>query len=140
MMTNIQAAEQKSRARAIVFLLMAIALVAATWMNSNDASEQPVRLGTWLVMVALVALNLTPLAMRRARAPLASLLNDETTQVHRQQSFVAGFWASLAASVSLLVVASAVPITALFAVKVVIAAAMVAALISFAVQELRAAR
>lgn len=140
MTTSIEAAERKSRARAVAFLLMAIVLVAATWMNSDDTSEQPVRLGTWLVMVALVALNLTPFAMRRARAPLASLLNDESTQVHRQQSFVAGFWASLAAAASLSVVASAVPITALLAVKVVIAAAMVAALVSFAVQELRAAR
>lgn len=140
MPTTIEAAERKGRARAIVFLLLAIALIAATWMNSDDTSEQPVRLGLWLLMIALVALNLTPFAMRRARAPLASLLNDETTQVHRRESFVAGFWASLTAAASLAVVASAVPITALLAVKVVIAAAMVAALVSFAVQELRAGR
>jgi hypothetical protein len=140
MVRAIEAAERKSRARAIIFLFMAAALVVATWFNSGPVSERPIRLMPWLVMVALAALNLTPLATRRARAPLAALLNDESTQVHRTQSFVAGFWASLAAAGCVALVATAAPVTAILAAKVVIAAALAAALISFAVQELRAAQ
>ncbi len=138
MLANIAAAEQKGRRRAVLYLLMAIALIAATAANSGFASERPMRLGTWLVMVALYALNLTPFATRRLRAPLSSLLNDETTQVYRQKSFVIGFWASLASAASVAIVASTMPVTAIFAFKVVIATGLVAALISFAVQELRA--
>lgn len=138
MVTDIEAAERKGRKRAIIYLLLAIALVAATWMNSNTLSEQPIRLGTWLAMVALAALNLTPFASRRARPPLANLLNDETTQVHRRASFAAGFWAALAAAACMAIVASAAPVTAVLVAKVVIAAALVAALVSFGVQELRA--
>lgn len=137
-MTIIDVADRKSRIRATIFLMMAGTLIASTWMNSDLVSERPIRIVPWLLMVALAAANLTPLAT--LRSPLAALLNDETTQAHRRESFVAGFWAALASASAVAIVAAFTPITAILAAKVVIAAALAAALVSFAVQELRAGR
>ncbi len=138
MTASVEAAERKGRGRAIIFLFMALALIAATWITSDLDSERPVRLAPWLVMVALAALNLTSFASARARAPLAFLLNDETTQAHRKQSLIVGYWVSFAAASFMALIASATPVSAILVSKVVIASALAAALVSFAVQELRA--
>ena len=74
------------------------------------------------------------------KASIRLLLNDESTREHRQRALVTGFWAGLAASISLYVLqlyASAEPGTAL---RLVITVAVSASLISFGSLERRALR
>lgn len=144
-MGDVERAEVKSRQRAVLFYLMAVVLIANVVLvhlplpADPDPASPLIVTGFWLAMVLLTVVNLLPIAPRRARR-LAGLLNDESTQAHRRASFTAGFWAAMASAAALAIVATLHPIPGADVAKIIISAALAAALTSFATQELRATR
>lgn len=139
-------AERKSRARAMLFYLMAVVLVGNTLIRflplapDPDPASPRIVLGFWLVMVVLTLINLMPVRGWRQPARLQSLLNDEATREYRRNSFAAGFWAAIACAATLTIVASLRPVSSVDVAQLIITAALATALTSFATQELRAAR
>ena len=138
-MSDVELAECKSRTRATLFYLMAVTLVVSAWLGIGKPADGH-RVAVWLVMVLLIALNLTPISTMFRRARWARLLDDDTAREHRRTAFEAGFWSTIAAAIVLAVVVPRAPITGLDVARVVITAGLAAALISFATLELRAAR
>lgn len=140
-MNDIQKAERISRQRAIIFYLLATVLVFSAILAVSDGPGSGAsRILPWLFMIFLTALNLTPVAGCLRRGNVHKLVNDDTTQDHRRTSFAAGFWAAIISAMAMTVVGSVIPIAAAISLRIVITAALAAALISFATQELRAAR
>lgn len=140
-MNDIQKAERISRKRAIIFYLMATMLILSAILATGDGTDSGAsRILPWLFMIFLIALNLTPVAGVLRRGNVRKLVNDDTTQDHRRTSFAAGFWAAIISAMSMTVVGSVMPIASAMSLRIVITAALAAALISFATQELRAAR
>ena len=135
-MGEIERAENKARQRATLFYMMALVLVVMTVVNLGRPTDG-VRLAVWMVTMALFALNLTPVAPMRSRA-LGRLLNDETTRDHRRSSFAAGFWAAIASALAIGFATRVAAIAPLDVTRVVVAAGLTAALVSFATLELRA--
>ncbi|CAN5922404.1 hypothetical protein BH23ACT10_BH23ACT10_11510 [soil metagenome] len=84
------------------------------------------------VMATLVAANLTPLVTMIRRGELFRLLTDETTRDHRRTSFAAGFWAAIVSAGSVYGVSIFVDVAPGDVARVVITAALAAALIAFA--------
>lgn len=133
-MGMIEQAERRSRSRALIFYLLAGTLLLSTILAA-DRQGDPVRLIPWYLMTILIALNLTDLPFRLRSGRLAMLMNDENTREHRRTSFQAGFWAAIVAGMLSTGVAAIYPLSGLLTARVVITAALVAALVSFAVQE-----
>lgn len=144
--SDVLVAERKSRARAILFYLMAVLLVMNALIGflpltaDPDPASPRLVLGFWLVMVVLTLINLLPIRGWRQPARIQALLNDEATREYRRNCFVAGFWAAVVCAATLTIVASLCPIGSVDVAKYIITAALAAALTSFATQELRAAR
>ena len=139
MMSDVTTAETKSAVRAWLFYAMAAALLMSAWTGVGR-EVTGARLGVWLFMVAIIAVNLTPLSTTFRRTAWARLVDDETTRDHRRTSFAAGFWSALAATAAMSIVAASAPVLAQDVSRVTITAGLCAALVSFATLELRAAR
>lgn len=132
-------AERVARWRALLYFLMAGLLILFEVGGLRDV-EQRERLTPWLLTAGLMALNLTPFnSWLRARR-INEILNDESTREHRRNAFAAGFWAALAAAAGVSVATTFAPLAGIVAARMIITAALAAALISFGAQELRAAR
>ncbi|CAI9120541.1 hypothetical protein [Brytella acorum] len=123
--------------------MMATLLVFSTMMAVGQGhSAEPARMCLWLLTLALGALNLTGFGgrLRPRTRRLNALLDDETTRDHRRTSLAAGFWAALLSGSVMSVVGAIFSLSCVDGVRVVITAALVAALIAFATQELRAVK
>ena len=138
-MNRVERAELKSRQRATIFYLLAVMLLLSL-VAGGAVETTAARLAPWYVTIGLTALNLTALPFRLRRDGLGPLMNDDITRLHRRMSFEAGFWASLAAAALTTGVAALQPLNGVVAGRVTITAGLVAALVSFATLELRAAR
>lgn len=138
-MSDVDRAEIRTRQRGVILYLLAACLLLSLVAGGPGVSA-PTRLLPWYAMIVVTALNLTALPFRFRRDGLGPLMNDETTRAHRQMSFEAGFWASLVAAALTTGVASLAPLDGVAAGRVIITAGLVAALVSFATLELRAAR
>lgn len=139
MMNDIERAERDAGVRVTLFFLMAAALIASTLLAfGHPESRQYGRLAVWALTAILMALNLTPLILRRSPA-VRALLNDESARQHRQAGLVAGFWAAIASASAMGIVSAVTEVAAVDVARIVITAALSAALISIAVLERRAA-
>ena len=136
--SDVMAAERLASARAVLFFVMAALLIVSEVFALEDV-EHFDRLIVWLVMVGLFALNLTPFGAWLRPGRVTALLNDETTREHRRNSYTAGFWAALGSAAALAVVTSFEPLSGPVVARMIITAAIAAALICFGVQERRAA-
>jgi len=137
----VEKAERKSRARAILFYLLALSLLASTILTIATGHDDIKRLLPWFAMIGAAALNLTGLPFRWSGCgPVARLMNDETTRDHRRSSFEAGFWAMIVAAAAAITVSTAKPLGAVALGRITITAGLIAALIAFATLELRASR
>lgn len=144
-MNMVEKAERKGRARAVLFYMMGGILTVNVLLpllpleRDGDPASKAIVLGSWLAMIALTLCNLLPIA-RLTRHPLAAFMDDEATGAHRIKALAAGFWAAILSGAVLAIVASYRTVGAVDAAKLIITAAMVVALSSFATQELRATR
>jgi hypothetical protein len=137
-MDEIRTAERVATQRAVIFYLLAGVLVLSL-VVTGDLGRDPLRLLPWATMIVLGAANLQSVGLMRSRR-LRALLDDETTRDHRRLAVTCGFWAALAAGLAVATTAALVPIAAVLAARVIVTAALTAALIAFATLELRAAR
>ncbi len=133
-MNMIEKAERRSRSRAMIFYLLAAILLLSTILAVSDHGGSG-RLIPWYLMTLLIALNLTDLPFRLRSGRLAKLMNDENTQDHRRTSFQAGFWAAILSALICTGAAAIYPLGGVTVGRMVATAALVAALLSFAIQE-----
>ena len=127
--------------RAIIFLFFAAAVLLDLWFSFGPDGADFFQ-GLWLGITLGAALNLLPIKRwLRPGSMVARLLDDETVREHRRMACTTGFWAALVAGTAVaLIEHDAPPFSAFDAARVVVSAAVMAALISFATLELRAAR
>lgn len=141
-MNVVEKGERKGQLRAVIFYLLAIALLATLLLGFGAPSTGP-REGVWVALATASAMNLSPiLRWLKPNNPIARLLEDETARDHRRTSLTAGFWAIMLAVLAMAGIAddNSVAISAYDSVRVLGTAALVAALVSFATLELCAAR
>jgi len=141
-MSTVEIAERKSRLRAIILLILAIALVSVLPMGFGHPATGW-REGLWSAIAAASAVNLSPLARYlKPHAPVARLLEDETAREHRRTAIVAAFWMTIAAVFVLggMTDEGQTGISAYDAVRLIATVAIATGLVAFATLELRAAR
>jgi hypothetical protein len=138
MTDTIAKAERKASARAILFYLLAAAFAASAIMGIGPHHID--RIIVWMVLGILTALNLTPVQQWVRPGPLANLMNDESTRQHRGQALATGFWAAVVAALGLFAGADAIGLGAEDVARLVAAAALSTALVTFAALEQRASR
>jgi hypothetical protein len=140
-MTAVDIAEAKGRWRAFGLLFLGALAIGLMVFNLRSGGTDFSQ-GMWLGVLAGSALNLTPVKrwVRPGNA-VARLLDDESTQEHRQFACMIGFWASVIAAVILAVLTRSSSILAASEVADIVATAGIAsAMLTFAALELRAAR
>jgi multisubunit Na+/H+ antiporter MnhB subunit len=140
-MTSVDIAERKSRLRAFGFLFLA-ALTCAVMALVRTRPDIDFTQGLWLGLLVGCALNLLPLKrLINPRSAVAQLLDDEGAREHRRTSCTIGFWAAVLCAVLLGFISHFDPAIGAGEVgQLVATAAVVSAMISFALLELRAAR
>lgn len=140
-MNAVETAERKARYRALVFLVFAGASTLVLMASFGPGRPDFLR-GLWVGITTGAAINLLPLGRwLKPHSAVARLMDDESAREHRHLSCVAGFWAaSLAGAAMTMLTVDGGTITAFDAARVIVNAAVGAALVSFAVLELRAAR
>lgn len=136
----VEKAERKSRARAMLFYLLAVSLLVSTILSIANGHDEPNRLLAWFGLIGLTALNLTSVPFLFRQHRLSALMNDETTRDHRRSSLATGFWAMILATAATIAVSSFAPLSAIALGRVVVTAGLAAALVAFATLELRASR
>lgn len=141
-MSIVETVERKGQLRAIIFYGLALGLLAALLFSFGAPSTGP-RESIWVALATASAINLSPmLRWLKPNNPIARLLEDETAHEHRRRSMTTGFWAATLAVFVLVLVTddNLVLVSAYDAARLIGTAAIVAALVSFATLELRAAR
>ena len=140
-MTVVDIAERKSRLRALALLFLA-ALTCAVMILVRISPATDFTQGLWLGLLVGCALNLLPIKRwLKPNNALSQLLDDEGTRQNRQSSCTIGFWAGVVAALFLGLTSHFDPgIGAGEVGQFVATAAIVSAMIAFAVLELRAAR
>lgn len=140
-MTLVDIAERKSRLRAFAFLFLAL-LTCGVMILVRTRPHIDFTQGLWLGLLVGCALNLLPL--KRLISPdsaVARLIDDEGTRENRRASCMIGFWAGVVAALLLGLASHFRPSIGADEVgQLVATAAIVSAMISFAILELRAAR
>jgi len=140
-MTTVDTAERRARWRALGFLFLA-ALTCAVMIVVRTGNGTDFTQGLWLGLLVGCALNLLPIKRwLRPNNSVLRLLEDEGTRANRQLSCTVGFWAAVV--VALLFQLAAHFDSGIGAEEVgqlVATAAIVCAMVTFALLELRAAR
>jgi len=138
-------AEYLSRRRARMLPVLAILLIIqqGSFFSSHPGADRAVdqlKISAWLVLSAVILLDLWTggswLQPRRVR----ELLNDEATQVHRTQAFRVAFLASMMGCIFLYFLTMFTRVEAREAIHIILTIGLSAALISFGVLERRALR
>jgi protein-S-isoprenylcysteine O-methyltransferase Ste14 len=132
-------AERLTRRRARIAAVMAVFFMLSMIASLGHAPSRPetFRLAAWTVWtVALLVFLVTGGALWRGRG-VRALLNDETTQAHRQQAFVAGFWVMIVVAFAIYAASFIEIVDAREAVRVLMTSAIVGALLRFSYLERR---
>ncbi|MGN6373965.1 MAG: hypothetical protein ACTHMG_00250 [Sphingomonas sp.] len=140
-MTIVETVERKGALRATIFYVLAGLLLVALMVSFGARETGPLQ-AVWVALATAATMHHAPLLQwLKPRNPVARLLEDESVREHRRMATTTGFWAAVGASVLLLALTeNAVVLSAYDAVRVVLTAALVAGLTSFATLEQRAAR
>ena len=141
MNNKVERAEFKSRRRAYILLILAVILTVITVMKLVETeSTMSYQNLAWIILIALSALNLSSLPYALNNKSLGSIMNDEMTQVYRQRSLAAGFWAAIIATLFVLIVNNYIQINVQDTSILIASAALIVALFKFSSLELMAAR
>ncbi len=140
-MSVVDVAERKSRLRALGLLFLA-ALTCSVMIVVRTRPGIDFTQGLWLGLLVGCALNLLPIKRwLRPNNALSRILDDEGTRQNRQSSCTVGFWFGVATALVLGLISHFDPGVGAGEVgQFVATAAIVSAMIAFAVLELRAAR
>ena len=138
--SDVLIADRIAKQHAVLFLVFATMLLINAWVTISAGIGSSARVLAWIATIALAVLNLTPaVAWFRPRA-LRTMLNDETARDNRRSALQVGFWAVMCSASLVAVAGTQIDVEALAATRVVVTAGLVAALVSLATLELRAAR
>ena len=134
-------AERMQRGRALACLVVAAMILVLLVASFGPGTTDFLR-GMSVGVTAAATLYLPPIyRWLRPNDVTAQLFDDESTREHRRMASTAGMVAAMAAAIALsFITADASPISAFDTARVIAAAAIVAALVSFATLELRAQR
>ena len=140
-MTTVDIADRKSRLRALGFLSLA-ALTCTVMIAVRTGRGGDFVQGLWLGLLVGCAISLLPIKRwLRPNSAVLRLVEDEGTRENRRISCTIGFWAAVGVALLFQLTSHFNPtIGAEDVGQVVATAGIVAAMISFAVLELRAAR
>jgi len=138
-MSDIERAEYKTKARAMIMVLAAVVLLITAYLQYGDAqySGGTARGGSWALLVLVWLIILANGGGIRLRGRMRALLNDELALQNRSQALTAGFYAAITTSLIVYVANWSVAIATGDAIKVVTAAALSTALLYFAWLEWR---
>ena len=142
-LTISERAEKLSRRRARALPTLAVIFLAqqASYLNMPAQSDRPVdhvKIAAWLMLSLVLLAGLgTGGAWFRPRA-VRELVNDESTRAHRQAGLVYGFWAAMAAAITLYIINMFELVSGRDAIHVILSVAIAAALIRFGMLERRA--
>lgn len=140
-MTVVEIAERKGRWRAFSFLFLAALTCAVMVLVRSNPGSDFVQ-GLWIGVLLGCALNLLPIKRwLRPNDEVLRLLEDEGVRENRRISCNVGFWAATAIALIFAFASHFDPgIAAAEAGQIVATAGLVAAMLSFGILELRAAR
>ena len=140
-MTAVEVAEKKARWRAVGFLVLAVLTLTVMVVDTSGRGTDFTQ-GLWFGLILGSALSLLPLKrLLRRHDEVLRLLDDEGTRENRRVSCMMGFWAAIATALGLgLFSRYSDAIDAWMMGQLVATAAMVCAMVTFGLLELRAAR
>jgi len=131
----------RRRARALPTLAVIFLAQQASYFNmpaQSDRTVDHVKIGAWLLLSVVLLAGLgTGGAWFRPRE-VRELVNDESTRAHRQGGLVYGFWAAMAAAITLYVVNMFELVSGRDAIHVILSAGIAVAMIRFGMLERRA--
>jgi protein-S-isoprenylcysteine O-methyltransferase Ste14 len=141
---EIALAERLTRRRARVVTLFAFLFLFSmiTSLDTDVPVTRPetVKLAAWIVWAAaLLLLLVTGGGLWRSKA-VRHLLNDESTNENRRSAMVTGFWATVLSAFALYGISLFEPITGREAIRLLLSAAVAAALLKFGSLERRSLR
>lgn len=131
---TIEGAERASRGRALLMGMAAAVLLlgAVLQIGDPDYARPGVRGGSWVLLVGLWIFLLANGGGLRLRGRMRELLNDELSLRNRARALAAGFYATLAAALTVYVAAWQVEIGTSDAIRLITAAGLSTALFVYA--------
>ena len=137
MVSDIDAAERKSRARAVCMaLLAAVTTFTSTFGSDNPANDAATfRGGSWLVTIVLAVLILATGGGLNLNARLRALMNDELSKANQRRALAFGFYAAMLVATALYVVSWSTPIEIRAGLRLVTGLGIAAALARYAMLE-----
>lgn len=134
----------RRRARAaIIFATLFLATQVASFGRGapnlhNPGPYQFGHLAAWIGWAAMLLLVLATGGGLLRSTAVRSMMNDETTLIHRQRAYVGGFWAAVLAALGLYIVDLYHPLAAGDALRLVVTVGVGVGLLTFGVLERRA--
>ena len=137
MISDVDRAERKSRARAICMALLA----AVTTFTSTFGFDSPVndaatfRGGSWLVTIVLAIAIIATGGGLNLNRQLRTLMNDELSRENRRRALALGFYAAMTVTMALYVASWWVPMEVRAALRLVSGLGLAATLARYAMLE-----
>jgi protein-S-isoprenylcysteine O-methyltransferase Ste14 len=137
MMSNVDRAEHKSRARTICMaLLAAVTVFTSTFGFDNPANDgASFRGGSWLVTIALAVAIIATGGGLNLNRQLRTLMNDELSRENRRRALALGFYTAMLVTMVLYVASWSVPIELRAALRLVSGLGVAAVLARYAMLE-----
>jgi protein-S-isoprenylcysteine O-methyltransferase Ste14 len=132
----------RRRARMVTVFALFFLLSMITSLDTDVPVSRPetFKLAAWLVWAAALLFLLATGGGLLRTAAVRQLLNDESTSENRRSAMVAGFWATVLSAFALYVISLFEPVTGREAIRLLLSAAVVAALLKFGSLERRSLR
>jgi hypothetical protein len=145
-MTTYAVADKLVRRRARAAIIFATLFLATQVMSlsrsmpaiHNPGAYQFGYLAAWIGWAAMLVLVLATGGGFLRPAGVRSMMNDETTLIHRQRGYVGGFWAAVLTAVGLYIVDLYYPLLTGDALRLVVTIGVGIGLLIFGVLEQRA--
>jgi hypothetical protein len=137
MISDVDRAERKSRARAICMALLAGVTVLTSTFGLQSAVNDAAtfRGGSWLVTMALATAIVSTGGGLNLSRELRVLMNDELSQANRRRALALGFYTAMLVTMALYVVSWREPIEVRAALRLVSGLGIAAALARYAMLE-----
>ncbi|WP_019834513.1 hypothetical protein [Sphingomonas sp. PR090111-T3T-6A] len=133
-MTNADTAERLSRARTLLFYLSAALFLVVPWFDSPADGSMSFAI-VWVAWAILLLAGIAGMGGWFMPRGARRLMEDEGTRANRARSMAIGYFAAIAAALTLSVLVRLVAIDMQTVIRAIVTAGIAAALISFAALE-----
>ena len=145
-MTNYAIADKLVRRRARAAIIFATLFVATQFASfgrgtpnlHNPGAYQLGHLAAWIGWTAMLLMALATGGGLLRSTAIRSMMNDETTLIHRQRGYVGGFWAAVLTALGLYIADLYHPLVTGDALRLVVTIGVGIGLLTFGVLERRA--